>query len=97
MDSNLSLDTPKIYVACLAAYNNGFLHGRWVSLELSLDEIYQEINDMLKESPIDDAEEYEIHDIDDVYGVFDGRYPRIRGKTSKGKIVIPLRSSLPAA
>jgi hypothetical protein len=22
--------TPKIYVACLAAYNNGILHGQWM-------------------------------------------------------------------
>ena len=25
-----TLDTPRIYVACLAAYNNGRLHGRWI-------------------------------------------------------------------
>ena len=23
-------DTPRIYAACLAAYNNGHLHGRWI-------------------------------------------------------------------
>lgn len=23
-------DTPRVYVACLAAYNSGFLHGAWI-------------------------------------------------------------------
>ncbi|WP_426033321.1 antirestriction protein ArdA, partial [Caulobacter sp. DWP3-1-3b2] len=24
---------PRIYVACLAAYNNGWLHGVWIDVE----------------------------------------------------------------
>ncbi|WP_447531297.1 antirestriction protein ArdA, partial [Legionella pneumophila] len=24
------MDTPQIYVACLAAYNNGIVHGEWI-------------------------------------------------------------------
>ena len=52
----------KIYVACLAAYNNGILHGRWVDATLGVDHIRQRISAMLKASPIPGAEEYAIHD-----------------------------------
>jgi Antirestriction protein (ArdA) len=31
MTSTATLITePRIYVACLAAYNNGYLHGAWI-------------------------------------------------------------------
>jgi hypothetical protein len=26
----MSNEAPKIYVACLASYNNGILHGKWI-------------------------------------------------------------------
>ena len=54
-------NTPSIYVACLAAYTSGYLHGRWIDVtdESSLRD---EIQDMLNESPIKDAEEWAIHD-----------------------------------
>ena len=56
------IDTPRIYVACLAAYNSGTLHGKWIEANQSEDEIWGEINAMLKASPIEDAEEHAIHD-----------------------------------
>jgi len=34
---------PKIYVACLAAYNNGILHGRWIDANQDADTIRDEI------------------------------------------------------
>lgn len=67
----------RIYVACLASYNNGTLHGRWIGLEfLSIDEARAEIAAMLRESPfpnvtvehpdtgeeVPSAEEWAIHD-----------------------------------
>lgn len=52
----------RIYVADLAAYNNGKLHGVWVSALDELDEIWNKINAMLKASPEGFAEEYAIHD-----------------------------------
>ena len=56
-------DTFRIYVACLAAYNNGKLHGKWIdALNNSPDEIMTEVQAMLKESPEPDAEEWAIHD-----------------------------------
>jgi antirestriction protein len=63
-------DEIRIYVADLAAYNAGYLHGKWIDLDSDLDEIWNQIKIMLKESPVEDAEEYAIHD----YEGF-GNYP----------------------
>lgn len=55
----------RIYVACLAAYNNGFLHGIWIDCEgKDLDTLQDEVNEMLKQSPESDAEEWAIHDFE---------------------------------
>lgn len=51
-----------IYVADLAAYNNGKLHGRWIDATQDLEEIQAQVQAMLKDSPEPDAEEYAIHD-----------------------------------
>ena len=56
-------NTPiRIYVACLAAYNNGHLHGRWIDAKQDAWAIYDDIRGMLSTSPIVDAEEWAIHD-----------------------------------
>lgn len=54
--------TPRIYVACLAAYNAGRLHGRWIDADQSAEDIYDEVNAMLAASPKPSAEEWAIHD-----------------------------------
>ena len=51
-----------IYVACLAAYNNGHLHGVRIDACGELDDIWEQIKTMLAQSPVEDAEEYAIHD-----------------------------------
>lgn len=56
---------PRIYVACLAAYNNGYLHGEWIDATLHPDDIQIEIDQMLARSPIPNAEEWAIHDTED--------------------------------
>ncbi len=56
------MDTPQIYVACLAAYSSGYLHGRWVDAMQGVDGIYDDINEMLADSPVEDAEEWALHD-----------------------------------
>lgn len=61
--------TPRIYVACLAAYNNGQLHGAWIDADQSADAIHDEIRAMLASSPIPGAEEWAIHDYDDFGGI----------------------------
>ncbi len=55
------MDTPSIYVACLASYNSGILHGKWILADQTVSAIYDEIHELLEESPIEDAEEYAIH------------------------------------
>lgn len=61
-------DTPRIYVADLAAYNNGYLHGKWIDATQDVDDIWKEIRAMLKASPVGDAEEYAIHDYENFAG-----------------------------
>lgn len=56
------MEDPKIYVACLAAYNSGYLHGAWLSANQDVDEIDAAIQEMLAKSPIKNAEEFAIHD-----------------------------------
>lgn len=60
-------DRPRIYVACLAAYNNGFLHGRWIDATTP-DEIWEQVRAMLAASPIPEAEEHAIHDYEGFEG-----------------------------
>ena len=67
--TNLSDSNPRIYVACLAAYNNGYLHGAWIEADQDADEIRDEIAAMLARSPIEHAEEYAIHDYEGFEGV----------------------------
>ena len=53
---------PRIYVASLSDYNNGHLHGCWISAAQDSDLIYDEIHQMLATSPSPQAEEWAIHD-----------------------------------
>ncbi len=60
---------PMIYVACLAAYNSGMLHGRWIDATQHVDTISEDIQAILADSPITDAEEWAIHDYQDFAGL----------------------------
>jgi antirestriction protein len=60
---------PRIYVACLAAYNNGYLHGAWIDAAQEPWSIYDDVKVMLAASPIAGAEEWAIHDYEDFGGV----------------------------
>jgi antirestriction protein len=55
-------DEIRIYVADLAAYNNGKLHGVWVDACDDISDIWEQIKTMLATSPEGFAEEYVIHD-----------------------------------
>ncbi len=55
--NNIANNNPKIYMADLAAYNNGYLHGVWIDATEELDAIQDQVNDMLKTSPIDGVAE----------------------------------------
>lgn len=65
----LNSDKPAIYVACLASYNNGYLHGHWIDATLGMDEVHDAIQAMLKASPEAFAEEFAIHDFQNFAGI----------------------------
>lgn len=54
--------TPKVWIGCLAAYNNGHLHGEWVDAAVDEDEIWAAQKRVLASSPIPRAEEHFIAD-----------------------------------
>jgi len=58
----------RIYVACLAAYNSGHLHGKWIDASLGEAHIEEQTQAMLKASPIEEAEEWAIHDYEGFEG-----------------------------
>lgn len=60
---------PRIYVACLAAYNRGCLYGAWIPVEDDEAAVWLQINAMLAASPIAGAEEWVIHDYEGFGGV----------------------------
>ena len=68
--------SPWIYVACLAAYNAGRLHGTWIDVE-DEETVKDAITVMLSVSPIAGAEEFAIHDHDGFGGVTIGEYEDI--------------------
>ena len=55
-------EQPKIYIADLAAYNAGYLHGVWIDATEDLETVQEQINAMLAGSPVEHAEEYALHD-----------------------------------
>ncbi|ATQ27340.1 antirestriction protein ArdA [Rhodococcus ruber] len=59
-----STPSPRIYVASLADYNAGRLHGVWLEADRGPAELQADIQAMLAASPEPGAEEYAIHDYD---------------------------------
>jgi len=78
---------PRIYVACLAAYNNGYLHGAWIDADQDANEIRDEISTMLAGSPIKGAEEYAIHDYEGFEGVAIREYAGIESVARMGAFI----------
>ena len=75
-----STETPRIYAACLSAYNNGHLHGEWIDCDQDSDEIMTEIKAMLSRSPmneIEECEEWAIHDYEGFQGLTISEYEGI--------------------
>jgi len=62
-------DTPRIYVADLAAYNAGTLRGVWIDATKELEEIQAEVQTMLAGSPEPIAEEWRIDDHEGFGGI----------------------------
>ena len=68
---------PRIYVACLAAYNAGKLHGRWINANQDADNIHAKITEMFKRSPEPFAEEWAVHDFEGFGEIDLGEWPSI--------------------
>lgn len=67
----------RIYAACLASYNAGKLHGVWIDVKgKTADDLQEEINAMLAASREPGAEEYAIHDYEDIPSSF-GEHPSL--------------------
>ena len=67
MNTTIINETPKAWVGCLASYNNGHLFGKWIDLTQEMSDIEHDIDVMLNESPMDNAEEFEVFDTEYVY------------------------------
>lgn len=61
--------TIRIYIACLASYNNGILHGAWIDANQNENDILDAIKEMFAKSSIPNAEEYAIHDYEGFEGI----------------------------
>ncbi|UGV28528.1 antirestriction protein ArdA [Rhodopseudomonas boonkerdii] len=85
--TNAATNIPRIYVACLAAYNNGHLHGAWIDADQDADQIRDEISAMLARSPIRGAEEYAIHDYESFEGVTIQEYAGIEKVARMGAFI----------
>ena len=72
-----------IYVADLAAYNAGYLHGKWIDATLEPEAIQEEINKILASSPVEDAEEFAIHDYEGYEGASISEYEGIESAHEK--------------
>lgn len=45
----------RLYIACLASYNNGVLYGKWIDASSDVEEMQEEISTILRGSPYPNA------------------------------------------
>jgi antirestriction protein len=81
-------ETPRIYVACLAAYNAGLLHGKWIDADQDAEDIMEEIQTMLKASPEPFAEEWAIHDYENFGSISLNEYESIEKVAELGQAIV---------
>jgi antirestriction protein len=77
----------RIYVACLAAYNNGQLHGEWIDANQDATDIYNQIKTMLAKSPEPFAEEWAVHDYEGFGGIDLSEWPDIERVAALAKLI----------
>ncbi|MFT3663046.1 MAG: antirestriction protein ArdA [Gordonia sp. (in: high G+C Gram-positive bacteria)] len=78
---------PRIYVASLADYNNGRLHGRWIDATTDTETVSSEIAAILATSPEPDAEEFAIHDYDEFGSLRLDEYEQIDDVVTTAKLI----------
>lgn len=86
--------TPRIYCACLSAYVNGKLHGCWIDCDQDANDIWEEINEMLAQSPEPDAEEWAVHDYEGWHGLTISEYPDVEEICTWAKLIIEHGSAI---
>jgi len=81
-------DTPKVWIACLAAYNEGHLHGKWVDAT-DENELHEAAQEIIKTSPAHFAEEIAIHDYDGFGNLSSklGEYPSFAQVAAIGALI----------
>jgi len=62
MSATMEQSVCRIYVASLSDYNAGILHGKWIDANQEPETINGEIQEMLRQSRCQIAEEWAIHD-----------------------------------
>lgn len=85
--NNPTKESPKIYVACLAAYSANKLHGKWIDATQEVEAIHVEIQKMLSSSPIEFAEEVAIHGFDGFGSLRLGEYESIETVHEKAMFI----------
>lgn len=80
---------PRIYVACLASYNAGILHGAWIDALQDPDDLMDEIRTkVLETSPVDGAEEWAIHDYEDFGPIRLSEYVGLEEVSALAKLMV---------
>ncbi|NOX93641.1 MAG: antirestriction protein ArdA [Alphaproteobacteria bacterium] len=82
----------RIYAACLASYNSGILHGRWIDVRQDIETIRHEIKSMLKESPVAGAQEYAIHNYEGFEGAPIEEHQNIESITEIAEFIAEYRA-----
>ena len=82
-----SRDPIRIYVACLAAYNNGHLHGVWIDAAQGEAQLWECTRAMLKASPIPNAEEWAIHDYEGFEGTNLSEYTAFESVAERAEFI----------
>ncbi len=80
--------SPRIYVACLAAYNAGQLHGEWINADREANEIQVDIKSMLERSPVSSAEEWAVHDYEGFHSISLSEWPDIERVSTLAKLIV---------
>lgn len=78
---------PRIYAACLAAYNCGQLHGRWISASRGVEHLWEETRAMLAESPEPNSEEHAVHEYENFEGAHLSEYARFEAVCSLAEFI----------
>ena len=80
-------DSPRIYVACLASYNAGQLHGEWILAVQEPQEIQAAIHSMREKSPEPFAQEWAIHDYEGFGSISLGEWPSIERVSTLANLI----------